>query len=348
MKISILYSPFALFMFLFSACFSNGGDGGNWIIPKDQVFDGGPGKDGIPSIDSPEFGTIADNDIWAASDKIIAIKVGDEIRGYPHPILDWHEITNDEINGLPIALTYCPLTGTASAWKREFNGTKTTFGVSGLLYNANLMPYDRATDSRWSQLLLSSVEGKNVGLKIETYPVLETKWETFKALFPDAKVMTTNTGFSRNYERYPYGDYRTNNNNLLFPIAKDDDRLPRKERGLAVIINEKAKFYRFDSFAGGDLVVKEDVFESTDLVVFGSQNKNFMVAFNARMEDGTKLEFSVSGTDAGTVTDNEGNIWNLFGEAVSGPRAGTKLPSIDNLIGYWFSFGAFYPGLQIY
>ena len=106
---------------------NNGGNNSNtWLIPKDDVFDGGPGKDGIPSIDSPNFSDASQTTFLQPNDLVLGIKVGDEVRAYPHPILDWHEIVNDEVNGKRIAITYCPLTGTGIGWEREVNGSTTT------------------------------------------------------------------------------------------------------------------------------------------------------------------------------------------------------------------------------
>ncbi|MEM9937151.1 MAG: DUF3179 domain-containing protein, partial [Bacteroidota bacterium] len=190
----------------------------SWLIPQELVFDGGPGKDGIPSIDNPAFISVNEVDFLDDNDLIIGFREGDVVRGYPHPILDWHEIVNDEVGNTKIALTYCPLTGTASGWNRVINGTETTFGVSGLLYNTNLIPYDRNTDSNWSQMRLDCVQGTLRGTAVDLLPVLETSWSTWKKLYPTAEVLSTNTGFSRNYSRYPYGDYRTNDNNLIFPV----------------------------------------------------------------------------------------------------------------------------------
>lgn len=316
-----------------------------WLIPIDQVFDGGPGKDGIPSVDSPGFIEIDEVDFMDSSDLIIAIKVGEEVKGYPHPILDWHEIVNDVVGDLPLALTYCLLTGTGVAWDREVNGEITTFGVSGLLYNSNLIPYDRKSDSNWSQMLLESVEGQNSGNKINTYPVLETTWNTFKNKFPTAMVMSKWTGFSRSYGSYPYGDYRTNHDFLIFPVENDDDRRPRKERGLSVIINGEAKFYPFDKFKTSTPTVVQDNFKNTDLVVFGSEAENYLIAYERELLDGTLLDFSMLNNK---IMDNEGNEWDLFGYAIAGPRAGEQLQKVDNFIGYWFSFGTFYPDLEIY
>ncbi len=346
MKKSIMFvSSLIIILFFSFSCSKKSDVGGNWIIPSNKVLDGGPGKDGIPSVDNPKFQKISDGDYLDSADLIIAIKVDDEIRGYPHRILDWHEIVNDEINGFSFALTYCPLTGTGTAWNRVIDGEETTFGVSGLLYNTNLIPYDRKTNSNWSQILLMSVEGQRVSKKINTYPVLETTWHTFKTLFSDANVMTTETGFARNYGSYPYGDYRTNNANIIFPVDHKDNRVPNKERGLGVIISGEAKFYQFDSFDEEEVVVKHDNFENTELVLFGNKSKNFLIAHQSVLTDSIALQFDVID---GKIMDNEGGEWNLFGEAINGPRTGEKLLSVDNFIGYWFSFGTFYRGLEIY
>lgn len=347
---------------ILAACSDNSGDiqpntntGGppavnDWLIPPAEVLDGGPGKDGIPSIDNPQFSAVSEIDFLSDDDLVVGIKIGNDLRAYPHPILDWHEIVNDKIAGIPLAITYCPLTGTAIAWRREIAGAETTFGVSGLLYNANLMPYDRTTDSRWSQMLLKSVNGDQAGIEVETHPVVETTWATWKRLYPNGQVLNLNTGFSRNYDLYPYGDYRSNDELLIFPVANDDDRLPRKDRGLGVLINGKAKFYPIDSFTQAPLVVVQETVQGLELVIVGSQTENFIAAFERRLPDGTLLDMVAidhSNSDA-VLKDQEGNEWNLFGEAVTGLRTGTALFAHPSFIGYWFAWGAFYRQSEIY
>ncbi|HHH49598.1 MAG TPA: DUF3179 domain-containing protein, partial [Saprospiraceae bacterium] len=163
----------------------NGNPSGNadlWSIPFEEVRDGGPGKDGIPSVDNPQFTSIENINYLKEDDLIIGYRIGGELRGYPHPILDWHEIVNDSNGTQNTTITYCPLTGTGIAWNREFNGKVTTFGVSGLLYNSNLIPYDRATDSNWSQMLLKGVNGQMINTKVKTSSVFETTWATWKKM----------------------------------------------------------------------------------------------------------------------------------------------------------------------
>jgi len=321
---------------------------GDWLIPKEQVYDGGPGKDGIPALTNPTFIPMGEATYLNDDDLVIGVKVGDEVRAYPHPILDWHEIINDDINGKLLSVTYCPLTGSGIGWNRVLNGQATTFGVSGLLYNTNLIPYDRATNSNWSQMRLQCVNGALKGEFIETTPIVETSWKTWREMYPGTKVVSTNTGYSRPYGRYPYGDYRTNNGSLLFPVSNDDGRLPRKERVHGVIIGDGTKVYRVRSFPDSIATIN-DSFRDVPIVVVGSSLKNFVVSFERRLPDGKLLTFRpVQNSGAVVMIDDEGTAWDVFGRASSGPRANTQLKPTRSYIAYWFAWGAFYPGAEIY
>jgi uncharacterized glyoxalase superfamily protein PhnB len=329
-----------------------GSSGGNeWSISRSEVYDGGPGKDGIPALTTPPMINADEATYLGDTDLVIGYKRGNDVRAYPHSILDWHEIVNDQVSGHPIAIIYCPLTGTGIGWERTLNGTVTTFGVSGLIYNSNIIPYDRLTDSNWSQLRFECVNGELLKQKPETFHAFETTWKTWKEMFPETKVMSTETGFSRNYQLYPYGSYKTSHSSFIFPFDPKDNRVPNKERVLGVIINGKAKVYRFDSFEG-EMTLIEDTFEDTDLVIAGSKVHNFLVAFQSMTEDGTELRFNAAsfeqGVSSGILTDTEGNIWDISGEAIRGPRVGERLKTTVSFMGYWFSFGAFYPRPEIY
>lgn len=309
-----------------------------WSIPVAEVFDGGPGKDGIPALVNPNLINVEDVNYLLDTDFVLGFKQGNDVRAYPHAILDWHEIVNDNIANTSVAVTYCPLTGTGIGWNRVIKGKETTFGVSGLLYNTNLIPYDRETDSNWSQILNESVNGTLLGEKADLIQLFETDWNTWKRLYPNSKVLSTNTGFSRTYGRSPYGDYNTNNNRFLFPVPKDS-RLPSKERVLAIVDGENAKAYRFNSFTTVNTF--KDSFLSKNYVLAG--NQNFIVSFE--LESNTidlEFEYVYNGLSEILLKDNEGTEWNVFGEAVSGPRTGAKLKSADSFMGFWFSIPAFY------
>ncbi len=316
--------------------------GGDWLVPSNEVFDGGPGRDGIPSVDNPKFINQTQATFMNENDLIIGIKVGNEVRGYPHPVLDWHEITNDEIGSEKFAITYCPLTGSAIGWDRVIDGRETTFGVSGLLYNTNLIPYDRLTQSNWSQMRLQSVNGDFIGKFIEPIHVIETSWTTWKSMFPDAKVMSTETGTARDYGDFPYGDYRTNNQRLLFPVNNNDSRLPGKDRVLGLLVGNIATAYNINDF--GTLTVTNESLEGTPIVVAGSGNDNFAVAYERKLDSGEILELTPLENEYPVImTDSEGNKWDVFGVAVEGNRQGTRLKPTISFISYWFAWAAFYP-----
>ncbi len=345
-KIIIFY-----FLIILSACStpSESGDGnsaqGKWLIPRDEVYDGGPGQDGIPALVNPGFEHAQSVDYLKNDDLVIGIKIGDETRAYPHIILDWHEIINDEINGSKFAITYCPLTGSGIGWNRIINGNETTFGVSGLLYNSNLIPYDRATGSRWSQMLMKAVNGSLMGTDIKTVPVIETTWQTWKMMYPNSKVVSKLTGFSRSYGVYPYGDYKTNNNNFLFPYSPKDSRLPSKERVFGILIDSKAVAFTFNFFS--TINIFNTTVNDVPVVVYGNKNLNLAFAYE-RKNNGKLLEFNLANSSPSAIMqDNFGNIWNVFGEAIEGPDKGAKLKPVISFISYWFAWAAFYPGTEL-
>lgn len=308
-----------------------------WLIPQSEVIDGGPGKDGIPALENPDFTNAETATYLDDSDLVIGFKNGDDIRAYPHDILDWHEIVNDNINEVSVAITYCPLTGTGIGWNRIIEGEETTFGVSGLLYNTNLIPYDRATDSNWSQILNKSVNGNLKGQRAELIGLFETDWLTWKSIYPNTKVLSTSTGYNRTYGSSPYGDYNTNNDIFLFPVPKDT-RLPLKERVLAIVIHNSAKVYRFSDFQTNNII--RDNFKGDDFLVVG--NSNFMVSFKLT-EDLLDLNFEYDFDNSEVLfSDDEGNQWTIFGKAISGPRQGQFLDHSSSFMGMWFSIPAFY------
>lgn len=320
-----------------------------WMVPIEEILDGGPGKDGIPALLNPQLvpanqaGYIRNNEL------VIGVVHNGEARAYPHSILDWHEIINDQINGFEFAITYCPLTGTGIGWERNINGESTTFGVSGLLYNTNLIPYDRATDSHWSQIRLDCLNGSRQGMQIKTIPVVETTWKSWKEMYPETKVVSRETGYNREYDVYPYGNYKTDHERLIFPVSREDTRLNRKTRVHGIISNQQVLVYQFERFTGSRALVLQDEFNGNPIVLIGSSIKDYIVSYGRQLPDGTILTFTSDCCDDLSIVmkDQEGNRWNIFGEAVSGPRQGTRLPRTNSYIGYWFSFAAMFPEIVL-
>lgn len=151
-------------------------------------------------------------------------------RAYPQRVLVWHEIVNDTVGGLGLAVTYCPLTGTALAFERA----QTEFGVSGRLVNSNLIMYDRDTDTWFPQVLAAGIRGPHRSAALVERPVVWTTWQRWRAAYPDTEVLSTDTGFARNYNRDPYGAYNPRSgyyepdSSTMFPLMNDDRRFPPK------------------------------------------------------------------------------------------------------------------------
>ncbi len=319
----------------------------DWIVPQSNIFDGGPGCDGIPALLNPPFTAASSVDFLEDEDLVTVAADGNGVKLYAHKVLDWHEIVNDDIDGRPLAVIYCPLTGTGMAWERTLsNGETTTFGVSGLLYNSNIIPYDRATRSNWSQQRLQCVNGTLAGEVPTIVNLPEMCWGDARRIFPDARVMNFDTGQNRPYGRYPYGDYRTNDDNLIFPVDRRDGRLPNKERVLGVVIDEAAKVFRYEDFSAGGISLVSSEVAGREVVVMGSTSApEFMNAFYPRLADGTAVALRMKD---GALTDDAGNQYDLLGRVTAGPGLGQRLAAPTAFIGYWFSWGAFYPGVEVF
>lgn len=334
------------------------GTKGTWDLPKNEIVPGCLGRDCIPSIQRPEFIDIESASYLQDDDLVFGLVVDGQALAFPHRILDWHEVVNYDAGGKRIAVTYCPLTGSGVAIDvnttalEGLDAALRSFGVSGLLYNNNLIVYDRVTLSNWSQMLLRCVNGRLRGTSIVVELLLETTWRSWKQMFPDSRVLSTDTGFNRPYDVFPYGNYKTDPF-LLFPITHDDRRLPRKERLHGIVadrFNLTAKTYRFQIFEPARTV--NDEVNGEPVVVAGMKSADFYVSYSRVADDGTVLTFDIK-TESPHIypfdlVDNEGNVWNILGEAVSGMRKGEKLKPTDSYNAYWFAWGAFFPDVPIY
>lgn len=322
-----------------------------WSIPVNEVYDGGPGKDGIPSIDSPVFIYASDSKVanyMNDEDLIVGVKRSGEIKAYPFKILDWHEIVNDDLSGEKISISYCPLTGTAFAWESKVSNEFTEFGVSGLLYNTNLILYDRKSDSYWSQLKLECVNGEFINEKPKIVNLVETTWGEWKKLYPNSKILSNEQGFIRNYNNYPYGRYKEDHSFFLFPVVYFDDSIvssiESKQRVHAVLGEKNAKVFKFETFGNGKAV--KTSFLTDKLLVVGDENKMHSYVLNSDQEN-LVFEYDFDNSNS-YFKDNEGNKWNVFGEAVEGVRKGEVLKPTVSLMSYWFAIPAFYKGVEIY
>jgi len=337
---------------LMAACGGSSGPSGkpppsDWLIPEKQILDAGAGNDGIPSVDNPQFTRASETTYLAPSDKVVGVFVNGQYHAYPHRILNWHEVVNDAVDTDAFVFSYCPLTGSAVAWDVVDDATDTEFGVSGLLYNSNLILYDRASGSRWSQMLQQSVWGERSGTRAVQIQIIETSWQTWLSMYPDSLVLTRDTGISRPYDVYPYGDHRTSSD-LWVGVAKLDTRLHPKRRVIGIHSNTASKAYQIDSF-GSTTQTINDHFDGNPIVVVGNSDLDFAAIYSRELNDGTILEFSTLPNQLPVVmSDSEGNNWDIFGSAVSGPRTGVQLERTASFTAMWFAWAVFFENSEIH
>jgi len=326
----------------------------NWLLPADKILDGGPGQDGIPSLDSPVFAPVNEIDYVQDNRKVLGVSLAGVEKAYPLQVLDWHEIVNDRVGSRQVTISHCPLTGTGIGYNRIVKNRPVEFGVSGLIYKNNLIPYDRFTSSNWSQMQMRAVSGEMAGTLLEPVTVVETTWKTWKEMYPDSQVLTTETGFVRLYDKFVYGrNYSTSHSQFLFPVENFDERLPNKEPVHAVLLNPEqgaeamVRVYPIGEFAE-DIEVMNDSIGDHRIVVAGSSGYSFATAFRSTLDDGTELIFeAVQNSLPIVMEDQEGNRWTLFGRAVEGPRSGSDLPVLRSYTGYWFAFADMFSNVEI-
>ena len=235
------------------------------------ILSGGPPPDGIPPVEKPAYVSVGEASKQWNDDSIVdAFTIDGQPRAYPRFITVWHEIVNENAGGKPVSVTYCPLTGSTLIFSGELaDGRTTTFGTSGMLYNSNLVMYDRATKSMWPQLLGVAVRGERKGERLtEIGGAVTTTFGRWKTKFPGGMVLSKDTGHARAYGTWPYGDYDTASG-VMFPVRVKDDRFHQKKVVVGVRVNGAALAIPKDEFAqrreaqievgGRELVAQYDV-----------------------------------------------------------------------------------------
>lgn len=311
-------------------------DGVKHLIPLDKIKGGGPPKDGIPSLDNPVFVLIQNSDFISDHDTVIGLEINGEAKAYPLFILVWHEIVNDTVGGAPVSVTYCPLCYTSQVFSRVINDRAVEFGVSGKLYNSNLLMYDRLSDSYWSQALGLALYGELTGYQLDLIPFDVITWGDWKMLHPDTLVLSTDTGFARSYATDPYGNYYTEPQ-IMFPVEYSDDRLSPKEIIVGLYFGDLYKAYRQSDVESASLINDSIGDTSVMLVSLFSENSR---AFD-RVINGQTLEFEIiDGKIVDTVTNS---VWNYDGLSISGQLQGEQLTRLPLEPGFWFEWIAFHP-----
>jgi len=261
----------------------NGFDLSNSLINVKEIHHGGPAKDGIPAIDKPVFVSAQQADYLNNNDRILGLSINGLAKAYPIKILNYHEIVNDFFLQKAVVITYCPLCGSGIGYFADIKGKNTTFGVSGLLYNSDVLLYDRETNSLWSQLLSKAISGKRKGTELEMLAVNHTTWQDWKKQYPNTLVLSDKTGFDRDYSRTPYGSY-DQSRSLYFPVNQLNRDYHPKEYVLGLKLSDKTKVYPFaelskikspynDSFAGSEITIVFDAENRTGKIFDENQNE---------------------------------------------------------------------------
>ncbi len=251
----------------------NGFDLSGSLVPASKILHGGPPRDGIPALFYPSFIGSLDADYLANDDRVLGVEVDGLAKAYPVKILNYHEVINDRVGAHRFAVSYCPLCGSGIAFEAP-NGER--FGVSGLLYESDVLLYDQQTDSLWSQLKAQAVSGPRKGTKLKTLPLKHTTWQGWRREHPDTLVLSRDTGYPVNYERSPYAGY-DRRARLLFPVSHHSRNYPAKEQVLGVEVDGHFRAYPFaelakrkspvmDTFQGHELTLTFDLEHRTGWV----------------------------------------------------------------------------------
>ena len=327
-------------------------------VELNEFLSGGPPKDGIRSIDEPKFESIAEGDVVVVDrEPVIALEINGDARAYPLGILTRHEIANDVVGGVSVAVTFCPLCNSAIVFNRELDGVVYEFGVSGLLRNSDLVMFDRQTESWWQQFTGEALVGELTGALLDVVPSSLVSWRDFKATYPDGRVLSRDTGFSRDYGFNPYIDYDSDESPFLFR-GEPDTRLSPIERVVALELDGDVIAYPFTTLQ--ELRVIHDVVGDESIVVFYAEGTASALDANVIADardvgaagvfrpriGGQALTFRAEGDE---IVDNEtGSRWNLLGIALSGPLAGEKLELVEHASHFWFAWAAFKPETEIF
>jgi hypothetical protein len=333
------------------------------LVDPDDIISGGPPPDGIPPIDEPKFLAPQDVTFLEPQEPVIAVEVGGVAKAYPVRILMWHEIVNDDFDGTPVVVTYCPLCNTGIAYLRPtIDGELLDFGTSGKLYNSNLVMYDRQTNSYWPQAMGKAVVGPLTGEELEFVPARILSWGDWSQAFPDGLVLSTDTGAQRDYGTNPYAGYDDEERPFLFS-GDIDPRLPAKEHVLGIAGEDNVIAFPYSELASratGGATVIQGSFGGQKLVIFWQagtvsaldaaqipeSNDVGAAAAYVPVADGRRLSFDVQ--DGHILDEQTGSLWSIDGRALDGPLAGSRLEVAVAIDSFWFDWAAFHPETEVF
>lgn len=310
-----------------------------WLVPLNDLILSQLPPDRIHSIDAPHFVPIRSSNL-KPNDVASVYRYGNTVKVYPQSILGGHEIVNDQIDGHYFAVSFCPLTGSAIAWNRKINGKITEFGVSGHLFNENLIPYDRNDTSFWSQMHLEGIKGRNAGQQLDHEFLLTALGSTIKTALPDAMVLVDSSGhncdsicavFKQGGEFGEPGD--------------NDLDLPNGDL-FGIVSRERVLLMNYNSF-DDNIKLYQNSFGSMKLILVGSKALQFITAFRNNTGDPSIQFFPIQHALPAILKDSNGNHYDMTGLVVSGPSKGMRLPAP---ISYWahsFAWNSLFNNIEL-
>lgn len=332
-------------------------------VPESEIVSGGPPKDGIPAVDNPRFESVERADQWLGDrDPVLVIEKDGVVKAYPLGILIWHEIVNDEIAGLPVAATFCPLCNTALVFVAEIDGEGLDFGTTGRLRYSDLLMYDRQTESWWQQALGEAIVGRHLGAVLELYPANQFGWAVVREHYPDARVLSRDTGYPDYMERYgrnPYAGYDRIGSEPMRSFIREptDPRLPAMERVVGVELGDgwAAPF----GVLRDSPVVNAEIEGVPFVVLWAPGNASALdsrdisagrdvgqTAVFDRRVGGRVLDFEF--VDGEFRDRQTGSTWSLAGRAVRGQHEGRSLSAIGHGNHFWFAWIVFRPDSRLW
>ncbi|NIO42700.1 MAG: DUF3179 domain-containing protein, partial [Burkholderiales bacterium] len=239
-------------------------------VALDEIQSGGPPKDGIPAIDQPRFISTGAAGAWLNDDEpVIVVRIGDDTRAYPLQILMFHEIVNDQVDGKPVAVTFCPLCNASIVFERELDGVTLDFGTTGRLRMSDLVMYDRQTESWWQQFTGRGIIGHYAGTELTEVRSQITAFGDFRTAYPGGKVLSRSTGYSRPYGHNPYRGYDNINQTPFLLDDPADPRLPPMERVLGISVRDRHRVHPLSELERHPVINSE--FASVPYVVFSKE-----------------------------------------------------------------------------
>jgi hypothetical protein len=316
-------------------------------------------RDAIPAILAPTFQSVEEAKTWLVDQSpVIALDIEGDARAYPQAILMWHEIVNDIVGGVPVAVTFCPLCNSSLVFDRRVGEQTLTFGVSGKLRNSDLIMYDHESDSWWQQFTGQGIVGIYTDTQLEFLPSLVIGFGEFAARYPQGQVLSPDTGYPRDYGRNPYEAYDSGDNLFLYS-GEVDSRLPATEHVLAGLVDGQPIAYPFtllreqkvinDTVNGLAVVAfwQTGTVSALDQARIDDSRDIGTAALYRRDLDGQTLTFTV-GEDNLLHDEQTNSTWNVFGEAIAGEAQGSRLRQLLAAPHFWFAWAAFQPETLVY